>query len=764
MSSLSTIQSKDQTSVSLYSSDPGQWGKLDEKQRNYWISEGPAACRNNDGLFTASARMDGSKRRMISKDWFKCEMPNGEKVDRDWLIYSPSKGDVYCFMCLLFASSENAFTKGFNDWKHPERLRGHDTNDEHFKCVMTFITRQQTVGRVDSQLANDIIREEEYWRQVLKRVVAVVQFISERGLAFRGDDETIGSPNNGNFLGILEVIAKFDPFLEAHLEKHGNKGSGSTSYISKTTYEQIIHLMKQQVLSHIKQEIKNAKYFSIIVDSTPDVTHVDQLTYIFRYVNIAQTGEVVERFVGFDPFIGHKGNEIADAILRKVEELELDISNCRGQSYDNASNMSGKYQGVQAHMKRVNPLMDYIPCAAHSLNLVGVHSVDCCLDAVNFFGFLQSLYNFASASTSRWKVVMANIKDDKQKEVDKTAQKTAQKLTIKSLSTTRWSSNAAATNMVSQNYPAILKALKQLSTDEDQTADTRHDAEALHKQMLEMETAFMCVFWNALLTRINATSIQLQRSTIDLHTAVQLLRSLKDFVLSQRGDSQFESYEREAKVLCNNNTYKSEKTRLRKRRAFADEEGSPEAQTHVGSDKFRIETYYVVVDKLTACLQARTDSYADVYNTFGFLYELQELDDDTICTKAKQLISKYPKDLDFNLGNELLQFKSFTTTLSWSTSNKENPVQLIRQKNVQSGFQNVDIAYRIYLSIPITNCEGERSFSRLKLIKTPHRSTMTQERLNSLSVLAVESDVARELDFSGIIKQFAKDKARKKAF
>ena len=64
--------------------------------------------------------------------------------------------------------------------------------------------------------------------------------------------------------------------------------------------------MEQKVLSHIKQEIKNGKYFSIVVDSTLDVTHVDQLTYIFRYVNIAQTGEVVEHFVGFDPFIGHK--------------------------------------------------------------------------------------------------------------------------------------------------------------------------------------------------------------------------------------------------------------------------------------------------------------------------------------------------------------------------------------------------------------------------------------------------------------------------
>jgi len=31
-------------------------------------------------------------------------------------------------------------------------------------------------------------------------------------------------------------------------------------------------------------EAKTAKYFAIIVDSTPDVSHVDQLTIVLKYV------------------------------------------------------------------------------------------------------------------------------------------------------------------------------------------------------------------------------------------------------------------------------------------------------------------------------------------------------------------------------------------------------------------------------------------------------------------------------------------------
>ena len=52
----------------------------------------------------------------------------------------------------------------------------------------------------------------EYWRDVLKRIVFVFKYLGERGLPFRGDDETFGSAHNGNILD-FEVISEFDPFL-----------------------------------------------------------------------------------------------------------------------------------------------------------------------------------------------------------------------------------------------------------------------------------------------------------------------------------------------------------------------------------------------------------------------------------------------------------------------------------------------------------------------------------------------------------------------
>ena len=62
----------------------------------------------------------------------------------------------------------------------------------------------------------------------------------------------------------------------------------------------------------------------------------------------------------------------------------------------------------------------------------------------------------------------------------------------------------------------------------------------------------------------------------------------------------------------------------------------------------------------------------------------------------------------------------------------------------------------------VSNCSGERSFSKLKLIKNHLRSEMGQSRLVYLSILATEPDVLKNINVDIVIKQFANEKARKK--
>jgi len=82
----------------------------------------------------------------------------------------------------------------------------------------------------------------------------------------------------------------------------------------------------------------------------------------------------------------------------------------------------------------------------------------------------------------------------------------------------------------------------------------------------------------------------------------------------------------------------------------------------------------------------------------------------------------------------------------------------------QEVFPNLSVALQITLTVPVTVASAERSFSKLKLIKTYLRSTMTQDRLVGLATISVESDVARSVDYSSLLQTFAAKKARKVSF
>ena len=88
-------------------------------------------------------------------------------------------------------------------------------------------------------------------------------------------------------------------------------------------------------------------------------------------------------------------------------------------------------------------------------------------------------------------------------------------------------------------------------------------------------------------------------------------------------------------------------------------------------------------------------------------------------------------------------------------------LQFLKSNRCLELFPNTAIAIRILLTIPVSVATGERSFSKLKLIKTYLRASMTQERLSALAMLSIEKDVAQTVDYGEIIRDFASVTARK---
>ena len=100
--------------------------------------------------------------------------------------------------------------------------------------------------------------------------------------------------------------------------------------------------MADEVQRVITEEMQQAKYFGLILDSTPDVAHVDQLTLVVRYVSRDDDAAALERFLGFVPIYSHNAQSLETVVLETFTKLGVGMSNYRRQSYDNASNMAGQ--------------------------------------------------------------------------------------------------------------------------------------------------------------------------------------------------------------------------------------------------------------------------------------------------------------------------------------------------------------------------------------------------------------------------------------
>ncbi|XP_050919588.1 uncharacterized protein LOC127137146 [Lathyrus oleraceus] len=77
------------------------------------------------------------------------------------------------------------------------------------------------------------------------------------------------------------------------------------------------------------------------------------------------------------------------------------------------------------------------------------------------------------------------------------------------------------------------------------------------------------------------------------------------------------------------------------------------------------------------------------------------------------------------------------TPKSLSSTRWESRVESVKAIRTQM----LEFTERILLTIPVTVASAERSFSKLKLLKTYLRSTMSQERLNGLALIAIENDI-----------------------
>ena len=120
----------------------------------------------------------------------------------------------------------------------------------------------------------------------------------------------------------------------------------------------------------VLRQCNSANCFSVIADETTDVSTTEQISLCVRYVGVDSDEEMCVK----ESFLGFAGEELAMTIMAKLREYGIVTQAMRGQGYDGAANMSGKFSGVRTRIQTEIPEAYYVHCYAHCLNLAVVKS------------------------------------------------------------------------------------------------------------------------------------------------------------------------------------------------------------------------------------------------------------------------------------------------------------------------------------------------------------------------------------------------------
>lgn len=91
-------------------------------------------------------------------------------------------------------------------------------------------------------------------------------------------------------------------------------------------------------------------------------------------------------------------------------------------------------------------------------------------------------------------------------------------------------------------------------------------------------------------------------------------------------------------------------------------------------------------------------------------------------------------------------------------------LDFVHEMELTELYPNLWISLRIACTLPVTVASAERSFSKLKLIKTYLQSSMAQDRLTGLAIISINHEVGRQVSYDDVIDEFVSRKARRQRF
>jgi hypothetical protein len=291
--------------------------------------------------------------------------------------------------------------------------------------------------------------------------------------------------------------------------------------------------------------------------------------------------------------------------------------------------------------------------------------------------------------------------------------------------------------------------------------DVGYKSSGFAKQLQTFSVYFSLCMLNSVFSRSESLSTVLQSPKLSLSAAKSSIDALYALWTAQRSDDRFRAMWTE---IC------SEASKIgidqpalpRARKVPRRIDGNATPHTDVSTEDFYRRIFYSTIDTALGCLSSRFQNPA-----FELVCSLESVvvqsingPSSTYSSDAWQLMSSHFGD-DIN-GERLKLHLAMFGDLCRSAKPKPitigNVNDILQCLKGNEPWKNMlpELAcfLRLFLTIPVTSCTAERSFSALRRLKTFLRSTLTQRRLNHVALLHCHREQSEQIDLKCIYNNF----------
>ncbi|XP_040087674.1 zinc finger MYM-type protein 1 isoform X6 [Oryx dammah] len=719
-----------------------------EEQKDHMLNQDATnnmkSMKKSDRLrhpkFTSKIQKVKGKSRSIKKSYFQ-RLENSIKKDV-----------MFCYSCQLFCQKkfnygrESLKAQGISHWKKTlEKFRKHEKSEMHLKSLQFWREYQFCDEAVNDSLSSHS-KQIEGNKKYLKLIIENILFLGKQCLFLRGNDQSVSSVNKGNFLELLEIRAK-----DKGEEIFQLMNSQVDFYNSTQIQNDIIEIIKTEILQDIIHEINVSSAFSVICDETTDSATKGQFSVCVRYPQKTSKAVLIkERFLGFIDVEEMTGTNLHRSIKAYLQQIGVDLSKLRGQAYDSTSNWKGKFKKVAAEFKKEEPRALYLHCYTHCLDLAVIRFCKEVKELRSALNTLSSLFNTIHGEMS---VNFQNINKLSQS-------KTCKKHTSQPCWTVR---DNTLLSMI-EGLPEIIETLEVLSNHSSNTslADELSDLLAL---VSKFEFIFCLKFLYRILSVTGILSKEFQSETIDIFSLSSKIEAILECLSSERNDTYFKTIWDGAEEICQKITCKGfevERPSFQKRRKIQKtiDPGNSDSMFFPTSteEQYKVNIYYqgldTVLQNLKLCFLEF--DYCKMKQISELLLKWNEpLNEAT----AKEVQEFYKFDAD--IIPELRFYRHYAKlnfVLEYDFINFSNLGHLFIQHGLHNNIPCISELLYIALSWPVTSASVENSFSTLSRLKTYLCRTRGQEKFSGLALMAVEQELVDKLmepeRLNGIVEKF----------